>query len=50
MTQNHCIVWPERVALKQNLNLEKLDDLGSYFQEILSDKTLVTKDFLKVAN
>ena len=40
MTQNHCIVCPERAALRQNLNLEKLDDLVIYFQNILSDKTL----------
>jgi hypothetical protein len=43
MTQNHCKVCPARVALRQDLDLEDLDDLVTYFKSILSDIPKTTK-------
>ena len=40
MTQNHCKTCPERTSLRENLNLNSLDDLVIYFKHILSEKTL----------
>ena len=39
MTQNHCKICPARLELRDNLNMENLDDLVIYFQAILGDKT-----------
>ena len=38
MTQNHCIICPERVLMRQDLVMTDLDDLVIYFKRILSDK------------
>ena len=40
MTQNHCRIFPERVSLRKELDLENLDDLVTYFKLILTDKSL----------
>jgi hypothetical protein len=40
MTQNHCRICPERVSLREDLDLENLDDLVTYFKLILTDKSL----------
>ena len=39
MTQNHCKICPERITLRQDLNLEDMDDLVAYFKIILSEIT-----------
>ena len=39
MAQNHCKICPARLELRDNLDMENLDDLVIYFQAILSDKT-----------
>ena len=38
MTQNHCIICPERALMRQDLDVNDLDDLVIYFNRILSDK------------
>jgi hypothetical protein len=40
MSQNHCIVCPERAEMRTGLNMNNLDDLVNYFGQILSDKSL----------
>ena len=39
MTQNHCLICPERQELRKNLNMENLDDLVIYFRQILSERS-----------
>ena len=39
MTQNHCKMCPGRKILREGLNMDNLDDLVSYFTDILSEKT-----------
>ena len=38
MTQNHCLICPERLELRKDLDMKNLDDLVSYFAQILSDR------------
>ena len=38
MTQNHCLICPERLVLRKDLDMENLDDLVSYFTQILSER------------
>ena len=39
MTQNHCLICPERLELRKNLDMKNLDDLVSYFGQLLSDRS-----------
>ena len=40
MTQDHCKICPERCEAREGLDMNNLDDLVTYFQLILSDKSL----------
>ena len=40
MSQNHCIVCPERTEMRTGLNMNNLDDLVDYFGQILSEKSI----------
>jgi hypothetical protein len=39
MTQNHCLICPERLELRKDLDMKNLDDLVYYFGQILSDRS-----------
>ena len=38
MTQNHWLICPER--MRRGLDMSNLDNLVTYFEELLSDKSL----------
>ena len=40
MTQNHCLICPERCDMRRGLDMSNLDNLVTYFEELLSDKSL----------
>ena len=37
LTQNHCVICPERIIMREGLDMTNLDDLVIYFKDILSD-------------
>ena len=39
MTQNHCVICPERIVLREGLDMNNFDHLVIYFKHILSDIT-----------
>ena len=42
MTQNHCLICPERQELRKDLDMENLDHLVMYFRQILNERSTWT--------
>ena len=38
--KNHCLICPERCDMRSGLDMKNLDNLVTYFEELLSDKSL----------
>jgi hypothetical protein len=40
-TQSHCMVCPKLEGIRQGLDLTKIDDLSTFFQQLLAERAKV---------